>query len=147
EHSTLDERRLDVRHRIADADGRIAHDTNRHVRGKQRLQILRHPAHAIDHLDRVLPLRLDDVYGKRALAVHQRDVFLFLLAVLDLGDGTQRHGLAAAARDNKVAEILRPGEARAQLDDLFLAGGDDRAGRYFLVLALQGLDHLVGADL
>ena len=53
-------------------------------------------AHAVDHRDGVLALRLDDVDRQRALAVDQRRVLLFLLAVLDLGD--LRRGRPAGRR-------------------------------------------------
>ena len=79
----------------------------------------------VDHLDRVLTLRFEDVECENALAVIACQVFLFMLAVDDRRNLSQQDRLTTAARNNDAFKIFRPLDPALYLYHLFIGSGTD----------------------
>ena len=129
----------------ADRRGRVANHIELHVCG----EFTAHRQHgfldAVGYLNRVLPLRLDDVERQHARAVLQREVVLLLLAVDHGGNFAQGDRLSTAARNDDAVEVLDRADLALDLHHLFALQRANAAGRQLLVLALDRVDDLIDA--
>ena len=146
EQAALDHSLLDVVDRVLDAARAVAHDLELDVLGQGGLQLGNGAADTAGHFDRIGPLRLHHVDGKRPLAVQHGHVLEFLLAVDHGGDLAEIDGGLAAAGDDQIGEVARIDDAARHLDDPVVVAALHVAGGEVLVLVLDRPHDVVHAD-
>jgi hypothetical protein len=142
EQRALDERLLDVAHRMAHPLARILHLGELHIGGQRFLQLFHLRLNRGGHLRRAVALRLEDLDPNRLLAVEERHRARLFGSIVDVRDLIQADQLSAAFGDDEIAEVRGVLEAAAQPDQLLLqVAVQPSNGRREILLSERG-DHL-----
>ena len=142
QHRALEQRLLDVTHRVVDTDTRVLHQLELRPLAERRLELLHPCANLVGDVGSAVALCLLDVDADGFLVVEQRERPRLLGPVAHVGDLAQADHLAVALGDDELRELLRVLEPALEPDRPFVHVAHHATHRRGEVLELERLHHL-----